>query len=160
MPDGVAISPTRDDDPFAWALGLATRLRSRQQTVTAADREALSDFLEEWADEMLKAVLSQLVNLLAHATKAAKSSNRDVIGHWFGECTEFHDELITDYRPSMRNKIDLELVWGRAKRKALASFRDYGEPPPPLPPECPVTIDQLLDPNLDIDWLVETIKRA
>ena len=109
---------------------------------------------------MLGVVLSQMVNLLAHATKAAKTQNRDIIGRWFSECTEFHDQLISAYRPSMRNKIDLAILWRRAQRKVIASFRDHGEPRPSLPMECPVGIDDLLDPNLDLDHLIATIADA
>ena len=156
MPDGITVT-TREDDAFAWALSLASKVRHRQGALTALDRESLSDFLEEWATEMLNAVLSQMVNLLAHATKAATMQNRDIVGHWFGECTEFHDQLISTYRPSMRNKIDLPILWRRAQRKVIASFRDYGEPRPTLPAQCPVGIDELLNPELDLDRLVAAL---
>src|ERR1700722_3459151 len=105
MPDGITVGPTRDDDPFAWAVELATKVRHRQAALTLSDREALSEFLEEWADEMLATVRIQIVNLLVHATKAAKTRNQEIIGHWFSECTEFHDQLVSAYRPSMRQKI-------------------------------------------------------
>ena len=159
MPDGITVT-TREDDAFAWALSLASKVRHRQGALTALDRESRCDFLEEWATEMLNAVLSRMVNLLAHATKAAKTQNRDIVGHWFSECTEFHDQLTSAYRPSMRNKIDLPILWRRAQRKVTASFRDYGEPRPVLPRECPVSVDDLLDPELDLDRLVETIKSS
>jgi hypothetical protein len=133
MPDGTTLAPTRDDDPFAWAFELATKVRHRQGALTLLDREALSEFLEEWADEMLATVLSQIVDLLAHATKAAKTRSPESIGHWFSECTEFHDQLISSYRPSMRQKIDMASLWRRAQRKVIAGFRDYGEPRPALP---------------------------
>ena len=81
MPDGLTIAPVRDDDPFGWAMELAGRLRRRRE-LTASDRNALSDFLEEWADEMLAAVRSQLVNLLAHAAKVAKVSTNQERAPW------------------------------------------------------------------------------
>ena len=157
VPDGITVAPTREDDPFAWALELATKVRHRQGALTLLDREALSEFLEDWADEMLATVRSQIVNLLSHATKVANTRNPDVIGHWRSECVEFHDRLIDTYDPSMRDKIDMETLWRRAQRKVVASFRDNGEPPPRLPALCPLGIDDLIDPELDLDRMVAAI---
>jgi hypothetical protein len=42
----------------------------------------------------------------------------------------------------------------------IAKFRDHGEPRPRLPADCPVSLDDLLDPNLDLDQLVEAIRQA
>ncbi|HTQ34001.1 MAG TPA: DUF29 family protein [Stellaceae bacterium] len=156
MPDGVTIATSRDDDPFGWALDLAGRLRL-PQSLPVADRQALSEILEEWAAEMLGTVQSQIVNLLAHAVKAAFTRNPDVVGHWRSECTEFHDRLINAYRPSMRGKIDLPALWRRAQRKVMASFDDHGEPRPTLPAQCPVPLDDLIDPGLDVERLVKAI---
>jgi len=160
MPEGLTVAVSRDDDPFAWALDLVEKLRHRQGALTAPDKKALSEFLEEWADDMLAAARSQLVNLLAHAAKVAHTRNPDVIGHWRSECTEFHDRLIDEYRPSMRDKIDIDALWRRAQRKVLASFDDHGEQRPQLPAQCPVGLDTLIDPNLDLDHLVAAIREA
>ena len=158
MPEGLTVALT-EDDPYAWAQALAARLRGRS-TLTASDREALGEFLEEWADDMLAAARSQMVNLLAQAAKVAHTRNRDVIGHWRSECTEFHDRLINEYRLSMRDKIDMDALWRRAQRKVFASFDDNGEPRPQLPAVCPVGIDELVDQSLDLDRLMATIRDA
>jgi hypothetical protein len=153
MPDDVQLAD-RHRDPYAWALAQAALLRGGGPGLKTVDAAALSEFLEEWADQMLSAARSQLVNLMAHATKAALSRNPDVVGHWRSECVEFHDRLIEEYRPSMHDRIDMAALWKRAGRKVAASFADHGEPRPQLPPECPFTLDQLLDPDLDLDQLV------
>ncbi|HVA11884.1 MAG TPA: DUF29 family protein [Stellaceae bacterium] len=147
----------RHRDPYAWALEQAAFLRRGVAGRAAIDAAGLCEFLEEWADEMLSAVRSQLVNLMAHATKAALSRNPEIVGHWRSECAEFHDRLVDAYRPSMRDKIDMATLWKRAGRKVYASFADHGEPRPRLPAECPFTLDQLLDPDLDLDRLVATV---
>ncbi len=157
MPDHVQVAD-RHRDPYAWALEEAALLRRGGAGLKAVDAAALGEFLEEWADAMLSAARSQLVNLMAHATKAALSRNPDVVGHWRSECIEFHDRLIDEYRPSMRDKIDMSVLWTRAGRKVFASFADHGEPQPQLPAECPFTLDQLLDPDLDLDILVAAVK--
>ena len=80
------------------------------------------------------------------------------LGHWRSECVEFHDRLVNAYRPSMRDKIDMASLWRRARRKVTASFADHGEPQPVLPAACPFTLDELIDPDLDVERLVAMLK--
>jgi hypothetical protein len=155
MPEGLRTADL-PDDPYAWALTQAELLRRGAAGLNALDCAGLGDFLEEWADDMLSTVRSHMVNLLAHAAKVAKTRNPDVIGHWRSECVEFHDRLIEAYRPSMHDRIDISNLWRRALRKVFASFDDHGEPRPLLPPQCPVSLDDLVDPELDLDRLVAT----
>jgi hypothetical protein len=156
MPEGLQITD-RHQDPYAWALTQAEQLRRGAAGLKTADREGLREFLEEWAEEMLSGARSQMVNLMAHAAKAAHSRNPDVVGHWRSECVEFHDRLIDAYPPSMRDKIDMASLWRRAVRKLIASFDDHREPRPSLPAECPFSLDQLVDPDLDLDELVAVL---
>ena len=156
MPEGLRIIE-RDEDPYAWTLAQAALLRRGTAELKSVDAAGLSEFLEERADEMLSAVRSQMVNLMAHAAKAASSRNPEIVGHWRSECIEFHDRLVDAYRPSMLAKIDLASLWRRACRKVNASFADHGEPKPGLPAQCPFTLDQLVDPNLDLEQLFATI---
>jgi len=158
MPDDLHITD-RHQDPYGWALTQAALLRRTPRRGNAVDTKALGEFLEEWADEMLSAVRSQLVNLMAHAAKVALSRNPDVIGHWRSECTEFHDRLVDAYRPSMRDRIDMAGLWRRTIRKVEASFADYGEPRPRLPSACPFALDQLVDPDLDVEAMVSAVAR-
>jgi len=160
MPDDLQLID-RHRDPYAWALEQAALLRRGAAGLPAGlkaiDAVALREFLDEWAEDMLSTVRSQLVNLMAHAVKAALSRNPDVVGHWRSECIEFHDRLVDAYRPSMHERIDMASLWRRACRKVDASFADHGEPKPKLPADCPFTLDQLIDPDLDLDSLVATL---
>ena len=156
MPEGLTITD-REQDPYAWALAEAAAIR-RGDDLAALERQALGEFLEEWADEIFSAVRSHMVNLMLHAAKSAASRNPQVVGHWRSECVEFHDRIIDGYRPSMRDKIDIESLWRRARRKAFASFDDHGEPRPQLPTQCPFKLQDLVDPDLDIDRLVAGLR--
>jgi len=156
MPDGPR-TLERHQDPYAWALAQAALLRRGAAGRNAVDAAGLGEFLEEWADEMLSTVRSQMVNLMAHAAKVARSRNPQISGHWRSECIEFHDRLVDAYRPSMRDKIDMASLWNRACRKVYASFADHGEAKPQLPAQCPFTLDQLIDPDLDLDQFVPTV---
>jgi hypothetical protein len=158
MPEGLQIIE-RHQDPYAWALAQAALLRRGAAGRRAVDAAELGVFLEEWAEEMLSAARSQMVNLMAHAAKVALSRNPEIVGHWRSECIEFHDRLVDAYRPSMHDKIDIASLWRRATRKVAASFADHGEAPPRLPATCPFTLDQLVDPDLDLDLLAATISQ-
>jgi hypothetical protein len=157
MPEGLRITE-RHEDPYAWALAQAARLRRGSAGLKGLDRAGLGEFLEEWAEEMLSGARSQLVNLMAHMAKVARSRNPAVLGHWRSECVEFHDRLVDAYRPSMRDKIDMASLWRRTGRKLTASFADHGEPPPVLPATCPFTLDELIDPDLDVEGLVAKLR--
>jgi hypothetical protein len=156
MPDDLHRA-TRDDDPYAWALAQAALIGKGGAGSKGLDLKELKRFLEEAAEDMLAAVRSQLVNLMAHAAKVARSSNRQILGHWRSEAIEFHDRLIDAYRPSMRRNIDTDELWRRAKRKVAASFADYGEAKPNLPDACPFSLDELVDKELDIERLIATL---
>jgi hypothetical protein len=145
---------TRDHDPYAWLLAQAALLERGGAGLKGLDLKEVKRFLEEAAEDMLAAVKSHLVNLMAHAAKAARTSNRQILGHWRSECVEFHDRLIDAYRPSMRRAIDIEELWRRAKRKVVASFADHGEARPRLPDACPFGLDELVDKELDVERLV------
>jgi hypothetical protein len=157
MPDELRIVD-RDQDPFAWALQQAELIARGRTGLRALDTEGLREFLEETAADMLAKVTGPMVNLMAHATKAAHSRNPDVVGHWRSECVEFHDPLVDAYRNSMRQRVDLDELWRRAKRKVRASFADHDEPAPKLPAQCPFQLDELVDPELGVDRLVARLR--
>jgi hypothetical protein len=148
------LQTNRDADEYAWLLNQATALRDRR----GVDIDALAAFIEESAEEMLSRVTSQMVNLIAHLTKAAYTRNPEALGHWRSECAEFHDQIIDSYRPSMRQKIDMDILWRRAKRKVYASFQDYGEPRPDLPEECPLTFGQVTGHDLNFENVVQMMR--
>lgn len=159
MPDdSVRIPRHRHEDEYAWLRAQAVALDAGRPD--HFDPLAVSAYLHEAAETMIAAVRSQLVNLMAHACKVALTRNPHVVAHWRSELTNFHDEVQSLYRPSMAQHLSLDPLWRRARRKVIASFRDHGEPLPDLPDPCPFRVDRLLDPDLDIDALVDDLRKA
>jgi len=74
MPESLRITE-RHEDPYAWAVSQGARLRRSTAGLNGVDRAGLSEFLEEWAEEMLSGTRSQLVNLMAHMAKVARPRN-------------------------------------------------------------------------------------
>ena len=147
-PDTVPLS-NRQDDPYAWLLIQAQALGARR----SVDHDGLREYLEEAAEEILSKATSRMVNLMAHAVKVSITRNPEVVGHWRSEIAQFQVQIAEEYRPSMRQKIDLDKLYRRARKLVVASFRDHGEPDPVLPDECPFTIDMLTNEDLSVDDL-------
>jgi hypothetical protein len=98
--------------------------------------------IESVGNEQRFAVESLLMQALIHMLKAeAWPLSRDV-PHWQAEARVFRGTAQSRFTPSMRQKIDLERIYRRALR-GLPDTID-GQPPLPVPPVCPVTLDELL----------------
>jgi hypothetical protein len=143
------VLPDRHNDPYAWLMVQAEAVKNRR----GIDYAGLSELIQEMADEIMSKATSQMVNLMAHVMKVIHTRNPEVIGHWRSEIVEFQDQIRDAYRPSMRQSIDMDLLWRRACRKVVASFLDHGEPKPDLPKECPFTIEALTEGDILTDIL-------
>jgi hypothetical protein len=65
------------------------------------------------------------------------------VPHWRSEARIARINAADAYVPSMRQKIDVADIYAKALR-AMPDTID-GQPPLPLPAECPVTLDDLLE---------------
>ena len=140
----------RHDDPYAWLMEQAQAVKQRR----GIDYAGLAEFIEEAAGEMMSRVTSQMTNLMAHVMKVIYTHNPNARGHWRSEIVEFQNQIADAYRPSMRQRIDLEKLWRRARKLVMASFYDHGEPVPHLPSECPFTLDMLTNEDISHELLV------
>ena len=92
--------------------------------------------------EQLHAIESLLVQALAHMLKAQAWPQSLAAPGWRAEAIRFRDDAADRFAPSMRQRINLERLYRRALR-AMPETVD-GQPPLPVPAECPVTLDALL----------------
>jgi hypothetical protein len=135
-----------DADILEWSEQQAALLRR----VAAGDR--LNDTSPDWANiieevesvgrEQLHAVESLLVQALLHMLKAEAWPLSAAVPHWQAEARGFRDDARRRFVPSMRQRIDLADIYRGALRR-LPDTID-GQAPLPLPPACPVTLDELL----------------
>jgi len=140
------MSDLYDTDILAWSEEQAARLRR----VAAAER--LNDASPDWPNiieeiesvgrEQLHAVESLLVQALAHMLKAQAWPQSLAAPGWRAEAIRFRGDAADRFAPSMRQRINLERLYRRALR-AMPETID-GQPPLPVPAECPVTLDALL----------------
>lgn len=148
----------RHDDPYRWVRDQADRLAGRSGL--PADPIALAEFLEESAEEMIAKVQGNLLQMLIHLTKAAVFDEPQNRAHWVDECAAFQDAALLAYRPSMRGRVDLDYLWSRTRVRMRRHFKSWDARPVPLPETCPISLDDLLAPEVDFDDLVEQLRTA
>jgi hypothetical protein len=133
-------------DILAWSEEQAARLRR----VAATDRlnEESPDWpniieeIEDVGRSSLRAVRSLLTQALVHMLKAEAWPTSPAAPGWQAEARLFRREARDEFTPSMRQRIDLAKLYANA----LVGLPDTidGHPPLPVPPQCPVTLDELL----------------
>ena len=139
------MSDLYDADVLGWSERQARLLRdvaAGKLGNEAPDWANIIEEIEGVGQGQVDAVESWWFQAFLHDLKAeAWPLSRDV-PHWQGEARGFRAQARRKYRPSMRQKIDLAGLYADAF-SALPDTVD-GQPPLPVPPVCPVTLDELL----------------
>jgi len=156
------MSDLYDADVVEWSEQQARLLRDAAAGKLGNPRKSQGDFAErpDWANiieeiesvgqSQVDAVESWWFQAFLHDLKAeAWPLVRDAPS-WQGEARGFRAQARRKYRPSMsgeplgstRQKLDLARLYADAL-SALPESMD-GQPPLPVPPACPVTLDELL----------------
>jgi hypothetical protein len=136
-----------EDDILLWSERQADLLRRLAATAPATinhtiDWPNIIEEIETVGRNELRAVESDLVQTLARMLKVkAWPQSRDV-PHWEAEVRGFLGEAVSNYTPSMRQRINLDKLYHRALRR-LPDTMD-GVLPLPVPDTCPVTLEALL----------------
>jgi len=143
-----------ETDFFAWTQDQAKLLRASRPN--SIDWEHLAEEIEDLGQGKLSTVKSQLRNLLAHMLKVAYSTDEGPIRHWMSETVAFHADAIDAYTNSMRQLIEPEMpkIWRWAQKQAMPHLP---KPSPNFPVECPLSLAELLDEDLDIEDAIERL---
>jgi hypothetical protein len=135
-----------DTDILAWSEHQAALLRrvAAGERINSAELDwpNIAEEIESVGRDQLHAVESLLMQALVHMLKAEAWPLARDVPHWQAEARLFRADAAARFAPSMRQKIDLSRVYRRALR-GLPDTID-GQQPLPVPPACPVTLDDLL----------------
>lgn len=134
-----------DADILEWSehqAALLRRVAAGERVNDQVDWENVIEEVESVGREQLHAVESLLVQALAHMLKAEAWPLSREAPHWRAEAQRFRGDSASRFVPSMRQRIDLGRLYRRALRAMPETIDD--QPPLPVPPECPVTLDELL----------------
>ena len=140
------MSDLYEADILAWSEEQSRRL----QRIAANDRrndespdwDNIIEEIESVGNEQLHAVGSLLVQALLHDLKAEAWPLSREVPHWRAEARRFRGDAADRFAPSMKQRLDIKRLYVRALR-AMPEAID-GQPPLPVPQECPVTLDELL----------------
>jgi hypothetical protein len=134
-----------DSDILLWSdqqAALLRRLAAGERVNDRIDWLHLIEEVESVGNEQVHAVNSLLLQALVHILKATAWPDSRDAPHWRAEAELFRAQAADRFVPSMRQRIDLEKLYRRARR-AMPETID-GVVPLPVPITCPQDLDQLL----------------
>jgi hypothetical protein len=159
-----------DTDILAWSAQQASALRelaARRDLPNALDLAHVVEEIEDVGQSELNAVKSFIRLILRHAAKCVADPDAPSVRHWHVEISNWQNELEGRMAPSMRRRIDLDFLWGRAVRQAeldlleqqsdagvIARVRASRDAP------CPVSLDELLADPTEPAALVARVEQA
>lgn len=121
---------------------LLRRVAAGEPVNEAPDWLNIIEEIESVGNEQLHAVESLLRQALVHMLKAQAWPLSGEVPHWLSEARRFRADAADRFAPSMRQRIDLARIYRRALR--IMPDTIDGQPPLPVPQDCPVTLDELL----------------
>lgn len=151
-----------DEDIVAWAEQQAEAIReiarSRAELSNILDWANLAEELDCLGRTETRSCTGPLKQFLVHLAKRLSSSNPLVLEHWQREMVVLQDDARDAFLPSMRRKIDIDAIWQSALRRTKLLLAQYDESlARDLPDKCPLTLDELLAADFDIDQTVASI---
>ena len=137
-----------DVDFYSWTQEQAALLRAAP-AIGSLDLENIAEEIEDLGRSAIRAIASLLHRVLAHLLKMAIAPGSRDRERWLTEVFAFHADIILTFSPGLRQRLDLPLIWRVAKNGATRLLESSGVTAPALPEDCPLTLDDLLDPEFD-----------
>lgn len=142
-----------DRDALIWSeqqAALLRRLAHGERVNAAIDWPNVIEEIEDVGRAQLSGVESLLRQALVHLLKLRLGEDQPA-AHWRGEVAGFLADAQNRFSPSIRQRIDLGGLYGKALRQVRPICSDAVFAG--LPRTCPVTLDELLDESLDVPAL-------
>lgn len=140
------MSDLYDGDILAWSEEQAERLRhvaaSDRRNANSPDWVNIIEEIEDVGRSQMHAVEGHLVQALLHDLKAEAWPLSREVPYWRAEARGQRDDARAKFTPEMAQRIDVAKLYRRALNR-MPDTMD-GQPPLPVPPTCPVTLDDLL----------------
>lgn len=159
-----------ETDICAWAEQQAAALRGFASRVDLPNELDLANIVEEIEDvgnSHFRAVTSFIRLILSHTILIALNADAESVRHWTFEVFTFRGNLIQAWQRSMRQRVDMNIVWRHAVREAalkLTLYRHSGPAPGDdkimarLEMGCPFEIDDLCGEAFEFHDLVDRLR--
>jgi Domain of unknown function DUF29 len=156
-----------DEDILVWSEQQAAALRSLASRRDLPNELDLANVIEEIEDvgrSDLHAAASHVRLILGHLAKGWSDPRSRALRHWAAEVGNWRNELLQRITPSMRGRIDIDLLWRRALRQADLDLAERARPDArerirqDLNHEtCPISLDDLCSEAAEFGDLVARI---
>ena len=117
-----------ETDICTWAEQQVAVLRSLASRVDLPNELDLPNVVEEIEDvgnSQLRSVRSFMRLMLSHLILIAVDADADSVGHWTREVATFRGELMLCWQRSMRQRIDMDVIWRHAVEEAMLKLSTY-----------------------------------
>ena len=141
-------------DILIWCEQQAALLRrgAAGERVNDIDWPNIIEEIEDVGRGILNSVRGLLLQAIVHLLKAHASPSDPARDHWSLEIGTFLDDAELRFVPSMRQRIDLEALYCKARNRVLKLA-----PPALFPDRCLWSLDDLL--GGDVDSLLSTLAK-
>jgi hypothetical protein len=143
------------DDFQAWAIDQAARLRVaatvQAEELEGIDFEHLVEEVEDLGRSDVLKVQSLVRQALSHLIKIVSDPGSEAVAHWEREVMTFALDASDAYGRSYRQRIDMDIIWRKAKREAGLNLKQHGMELPSLSSDCPVDLDWMMGDAFTVD---------
>ena len=139
------MSDLYDTDILGWSerqAELLRRLAAGERVNDQIDWENVAEEVENVGRSELHRTESLLTQTLRHRLKIMAWFSSSEVSRWQEEATLFQMDAARAFQESMRQRLDMALIYRRARHRFPQQID--GQAPLPLPDVCPVTLDELL----------------
>lgn len=149
-----------DVDFYQWTQEQAAILRGMSRDACPLDLDNLTEEVEDMGRDEIRVISSLLRQTITHLLKTDIAPDTPPSDHWFDEIVTFQGDAVLAFSPGLKQRLDLEKIWRVACNGATRSLENRGVTVPPLPANCPLTLDDLLDPEFDPDKAAKVLAAA
>jgi hypothetical protein len=143
-----------DQDFYLWTQDQARRLRALDGD-NRLDTQHLAEEVADLGRSELNKVASHLYQAFVHILLAAWSPGAQQRAAWRGEVRGQLRGARRAFTPGMRQHLDLDREWRDAWALAGDKLAAFDEPGLPAESACPFALDELLDPQVEVDGLIQ-----
>ena len=137
------MSDLYDADILLWSerqAALLTRLAAGERLNERPDWANIIEEMESVGRSQLNAVESLIVQAMLHRLKVLAWPESREVAHWRAEARGFRDDAFRAFAPSMRQRVDMQVLYQQALRRVPEEVD--GRPALTLPAVRELTIDE------------------
>jgi hypothetical protein len=149
-----------DVDFYRWTQEQAALLRGMSRDTCPLDLDNLAEEIEALGRAEIRINSSLLHRVVVRLLKSVIDPDTPSDEPLFEETVASQGDAVLAFSPGLKQRIDLEKIWRAACNGAIRSMEKRGVTIPALPANCPLTLDELLDPEFDPDKAAKTLATA